>query len=123
MARRRRIPFKTGRIIKRTVRATARAFDQVVKEMTQAIKKPINKPHPPASKPGRPPHRRSGNLHDNTEVLRKGRSIFVRTPDYGIFLDGGTSKMAARPFIRVRIHDQKPRWTKRINELIRKFSK
>ena len=123
MARLRRIKFKTGRIIKRNGIATSQAFNQAVREMTKAIRGPISKQYPPASKPGSPPNKRTGNLHDSTIVLRIGRAIFVRTTDYGIFLDGGTSKMAARPFIRTRIHDQRKRWTKRINDLIRKNTK
>lgn len=118
----RRIKFNTGRIIKRTRAATTKALDQVMNEMTTVIKRKINKPYPPASVPGRPPHRRTGFLHDRTEVVRKGRKFIVRTPQYGIWLEGGTGRMRARPFIRPVI-DQKKRWTKRLNNLIRKFSK
>lgn len=119
----RRVQFKTGRIIQRSRRATAKAFDQVTKEMTTALRKVLKKPFPPASRPGNPPHKRTGFLQGNTVVSRKGRNIFVRTPTYGIFLDGGTSRMAARPFIRKTIQSQKRKWTKRINDLIRRFDK
>lgn len=121
--RMRRINFNTGRIIKRNRSATTKALDQMMNEMTAAIKKKITKPYPPASVPGRPPHRRTGFLHDRTEVIRKGRKFIIRTPQYGVWLDGGTRKMAARPFILTTIEDQKKRWTKRLNNLIRKFSK
>ena len=121
--RMRRIKFNTGRIIKRTRAATTKALDQVMNEMTTVIKRKINKPYPPASVPGRPPHRRTGFLHDRTEVIRKGRTFVIRTPQYGIWLEGGTRKMAARPFVLPTIENQKKRWTKRLNNLIRKFSK
>lgn len=119
----RRIQFKTGRIIQRKRQVMAKAFDAVTKEMTAALRKKIDKPYPPASAPGRPPHKRTGFLQLNTLVSRKGRSIFVKTPQYGVFLEGGTSRMRARPFIRNTINDQKKRWTKRINQLIRSFDK
>lgn len=118
----RRIKFNTGRIIKRNRRATTRALDKVTAEMTAAIQKKINKPSPPVSRPGRPPRRRTGFLHGNTKVTRKGRTWNISTPLYGIFLDGGTRKMAARPFLRITINDRKRFWTKRINDEIRKNS-
>lgn len=118
--RKRKIDFNTGRIIKRNRKATANAFDTVAKRMTEALRKPIRTPYPPASVPGRPPHQRTGNLERGTEVIRKGFKLIVRTLQYGIWLDGGTRRMAARPFIRIRINDQKRRWTKEINNEIRK---
>jgi len=121
----RRISFKTPKVMRKNRRAQKLAFDQVAKEMQVAIRKPISKAYPPASTPGRPPRRRTnpGGLHDNTTVGRKGRAFFIRTPLYGTYLDGGTSRMAARPFIRVRIHDQRKRWSKRISTLYAKFQK
>lgn len=119
----RRIEFKTPKVMRKNRRAQKLAFDQVGKEMQRAIRKPIRKGYPPASSPGQPPRKRTGFLATNTTVDRKGRTIIIRTPLYGIFLDGGTSRMAARPFIRVRIHDQKKRWSKRISTLYAKFQK
>ena len=140
----RRIGFTTNRIIKRTRDATTKALDQVMNEITAEIRKSIsiqaplrsppkkrkgqkkpNKPRQVGSTPPNPPHRRTGFLHDNTTAGRKGREFFIRTPKYGIYLEGGTSKMAARPFILPVIHgkDQRLKWTKRINDLIRTFSK
>lgn len=116
----RRIEFKTGRIIKRNRRAMARAFDKVAKQMTQSIRKRISKPYPPASRPGAHPHKRTGFLKRNTEVVRKGFSLFVRTPQQGVWLEGGTKNMAARPFIRRNIHDKRGFWTRRINTEIRR---
>ena len=119
----RRIEFKTGRIIKRKRSAVAKAMKQVSNEMTAAIRKRISKAYPPASRPGQPPHMRTGFLRNNTQVVAKGRKMFVRTPQYGIFLEGGTSRMPARPFIRKTIQDQRQKWINRMNALIRKFDK
>lgn len=116
------IKFSTGRIIRRTRAAQKKAFDQVRKEMTSALRKKISIPYPPASAPGRPPHMRTGFLRENTEAGGTGRTIVIRTPQYGIYLEGGTSKMAMRPFILPTIQNQRKKWEKRINGLIRKFS-
>lgn len=117
------IKFSTGRIIRRTRTAQKKAFDQIRVEMTEAIRKTIKTPYPPASTPGTPPHMRTGFLKDNTGAGGKGRTIVIRTPQYGIYLEGGTPKMAMRPFILPAIHDQRKKWERRLNALMRKFSK
>ena len=119
----RRIEFKTNKVIRKNRRAQKLAFDQLAKEMQRAIRAPLRKGYPPASSPGQPPRKRTGFLAQNTIVDRKGRTLLIRTPLYGVFLDGGTSRMAARPFIRVRIHDQRKRWSKRMSKLYAKFQK
>ena len=119
----RRIEFKTAKVMRKNRRAQKLAFDQLAKEIQAAIRKPIQKPYPPASAPGRPPHKRSGDLSRGTTVGRKGRTMIVRTLQYGIWLDGGTRRMAARPFIRVRLQDQRKRWSKRMSKLYAKFQK
>ena len=117
------IKFSTARVIKRSRTATTKAFNQVRKEMTAELKKKINKPYPPASTPGQPPHKRTGFLQGNTEAGGKGRKIVIRTPQYGIWLEGGTPKMDMRPFIHPTISDQRRKWERRLNTLMRKFSK
>lgn len=115
-----RIQFNTGRIIKRERRATAMAMSAAVAKMQKTVRGKIGKPYPPASTPGSHPHKRTGRLQSTFRVLRKGKKIFVRTLQYGIYLEGGTSKMAARPFIRRNIHDKSKFWTKWINNEIRR---
>ena len=117
-----RIQFNTGRIIKRERRAMGMAMNAVVKEMQETVRKKISKPYPPASTAGNHPHMRrpSVGLRAQFRVLRKGFKIFVRMPLYGAYLEGGTSKMAARPFVRRNIHDKMRFWTKKINNNIRR---
>lgn len=116
------IKFEVPKIIKRSRLAMTKALKIVVPEITKAIRQPMRRKfYPPASKPGTAPARRTSNLFNNTRVERKGFKLFVRTQQYGIWLDEGTSRMAARPFIG-RVIRQK-RWTKRINQLTKKFSK
>lgn len=117
-----RIQFNTRRIIKRERRATSMAMNAAVKKMEETVKKKISKPYPPASTPGSHPHMRrpSVGLRAQFRVLRKGSKIFIRMPLYGAYLDGGTSRMAARPFVRRNIHDKNRFWTKWINNEIRR---
>lgn len=117
----RNIKFTTGRVIKGTRTAAAKAFKQVAKEMTTVLKKVVSKPYPPASTPGRPPHMRrpAVGLRSQTEVVPRGRTLVVKTTQVGVWLDGGTSRMRARPFIRKNIHDKRRFWERRINTLIR----
>jgi len=118
----RRITFKTGRVLRRTRGAVSKAFDTVTREMTQVVRRKIGKSYPPSSRPGAHPHLRTGFLQRNFEVTRKGFNLFVRVPQYGIFLEGGTGKMRARPFIRRNLftRDKQLFWTRKINTQIRK---
>lgn len=82
--------------------------DQIVAE----TKADIDTPYPPASEPDTPPHRRKGYLHDG--VHRDGPDEFQvegvvmhivserveEDPRVPMFLEFGTSKMAARPYMR-----------------------
>lgn len=117
-----RIQFNTGRIIKRERRAMGMAFNAVVKKMQDRVRKKISTPYPPASTPGSHPHMRrpSIGLRAQFRVLRKGFKIFVRMPLYGAYLEGGTRRMKARPFVRRNIHDKMKFWTKKINNEIRR---
>ena len=69
----------------------------------------IDTPYPPASRPGNPPHRRTGNLEagiehtesaDGTEMVLSSKRA-EGDPRVPMFLEFGTSKMAARPYMRV----------------------
>lgn len=121
----RNIKFTTNRQIKRTRTAMAKARRQVAKEMTTELKKLISAPYPPASKPGNPPHmRRPGvGLRAKTEVVARGKDLVVKTTQVGIWLEGGTRKMAARPFIERTIGKQRRSWERRLNALTRKHSR
>lgn len=116
----RRIRFKLGRLVKREQRAVSRGLNELMAEMTKKLQSKIDTPYPPPSRPGRPPHRRTGFLHGNVKAVRKGRTYWISVPQYGTFLEGGTSKMAARPFIRPTIHKDRLNWLRRANTLIRK---
>lgn len=127
MAKMRRPPplakthFTTGRIIKRTVRARRTAMRIVKAQMTKALQKAIDTPYPPASKPGDPPHKRTGWLHDTVQVVEDGSgNLKLRALKYGYYLESGTRKMKARPFFKPVILDNRAKWEKRINDEIRK---
>lgn len=120
--RQRLVKFEVPGIIKRERKAIVKALDVVRKEITKAIKQPMRRKfYPPASKPGTVPARRTSRLFNTINVERTGMTLQVRTLQYGLWLDGGTSRMAARPHVQ-RVITQK-RWAKRINALTKKFVK
>ena len=127
----RRIEFNTTGIVERGVRVVSKALDRVARSMTKDIRAKITKRgYPPASQPGQFPHKRTGKLAQQTTVNRKGRKLFVRTLQYGIWLQGGTSKMLARKFYQdvlfvpsARSNKLRPKWIKLINQQTNKLVK
>lgn len=117
----RNVFFDVGKVIERRQKIKGEAFDAAVLKMEADIRAQIDTAHPPASSPGTPPHKRSGHLHDNFVVSRDGYKIVVQVPQYGIWLDGGTTRMSARPFIRRNLHDREDGkfWAQWINNDMR----
>lgn len=65
-----------------------------------------------ASTPGQPPAKDTGTLEDSIEykVTKEGYDVVGlvgSTADYAIYLEFGTSKMAARPFLRPVLENKK----------------
>lgn len=116
----RRVTFNFRAANRKSRRAETRAFDIVAKRMEARLQKSLSIPYPPPSRAGQSPHRRTGYLRGHTKVTRRGRSIFAHVPQYGIWLDGGTRRMAARPFIRKNIHDQRKKWEHMVAQEYRK---
>jgi HK97 gp10 family phage protein len=119
----RNVKFSTGRIVSKNRRARAQALRETAKDMTAMFNKKLSKPYPPASQPGQAPHRRTGRLQQTTKAVYRDGAIVIRTTQYGIYLDGGTSKMEPRPFIRKNIHEQRRTWERRIRTKLRKLTK
>lgn len=73
----------------------------------------ISEPYPPPSAPGEPPHRRTGRLRASVarEVVREGSATVGRVGTnvkYGRWLELGTSRMAARPWLRRALVEMRP---------------
>jgi HK97 gp10 family phage protein len=104
-------------------KAISRAMDEIVEKMDRAVHRGLDTPYPPPSRPWRKPHMRTpiGGLYDKTKVTRVGHEIQVRTTQYGVYLEGGTSKMRPRPFIRPVIHNRKAEWSKKLTKAIKKY--
>ncbi len=61
----------------------------------------INGPYPPASEPGESPHRRTGDLRASVTSEVDGLVARAGAPGkVAYWLETGTTKMAARPFVR-----------------------
>ena len=122
-----RVSAKFGRgrinlqpVITKTMTAIPRALDLFTDDLGAALGTVLSRrKHPPASRPGRPPHWRSGFLFDNTDVIRRGRKIFVKMPKYGEYLEDGTEKMDKRPFIDPTIIKRIDFWRGRLRSLLR----
>ena len=113
-----------GRPLKIVQVALDKAKRQVANEMVAAIRSTIQIPYPPASVPGEPPHRRSGRLTKSVRIKATKAGLNVRTVSYGFYLEGGTSNMAPRPFIRPVLFDEGARvkWQRRISQLARRYA-
>jgi hypothetical protein len=79
--------------------------------MRHELRQLIKVPYPPPSKPGEPPHRRTGRLWTSMDPRVERRNhIVIYGMGYGRFLEDGTKHMDARPFLEPTIHDQPFRW-------------
>ena len=97
------------------------ALEEIGREMTQDLMTSVSMDYPPASEPGDPPHRRSGDLQASFRTLALMDRLEIRMKSYGKLLEEGTSRMAARPFIVWVISglQARTRWTKRLAKLVR----
>lgn len=91
-----------GRLIEKEGRHN---LESVANLAVSQIKETIRVPYPPSSDPGWPPRLRSGALEAGVgwqwvgEIIKVGVDAY-----YGIFLELGTSRMAARPFLLPAIY-------------------
>lgn len=71
-----------------------------------ALRNAVNTPYPPASRPGEPPHRRSGRLQAgivvdaDTENLQINMGFKPEVERQAMSLEFGTRNMRPRPFVR-----------------------
>ena len=73
---------------------------EVGADMLQEIKASISTPGPPASLPGRPPHREHGDLLAGMHAsVSKTTLAIISEEPHGEFLEKGTRHMAPRPFM------------------------
>lgn len=67
-------------------------------------KQTLSEPYPPASKPGEAPHRRTGRLRASVDFEQvekyRWRWGVVFGLKYGRYLEEGTTRMDARPYLR-----------------------
>jgi hypothetical protein len=110
--------FETNRPDGVSKAAMRRALERVAPQMVEAIQGVIDTPYPPASRPGNPPHLRTGTLHDTLEaVVVSHNRIEIRGVDYGNHLEKGTQHIAPRPFLDPTITQQMDKW----NALVQQY--
>lgn len=101
------------------------------REIVTDIKASISVPYPPASEPGQPPHMRTGNLRRSYKFRvegarrksRRDRTLTIESDpaiakDYPLYLEFGTSRMAARPHVRPAVARHTAEVTPRIAKAI-----
>lgn len=87
-----------------TRRVTARTAQIAATEITQQIKARVGTPYPPASRPGQPPHRRTGRLQRSVggNTILSGNRLIVThfaTAFHAPFMQLGTRHIRPRPFL------------------------
>lgn len=92
-------------------RALAESMEDLARRLVWRVKHALNVPYPPASSPGEIPRRRTGRLRSSISYdINKHRLIVnVRAgAPYWKYLERGTSKMEARPFLRPVTNAMRP---------------
>lgn len=83
-----------------------RAMEALGIKAAAMVSTSIDEPYPPASSQGNPPHRRTGNLRAGVDHIDGPDSTTIKSsraegnPLVPKFLEFGTSRMAARPYMR-----------------------
>jgi len=70
--------------------------------LADAMRAEVQEPYPPASAPGEFPHKRTGGLLANivSGIVGPGHAMAGCDTPLALWLEFGTSRMEARPFIR-----------------------
>jgi hypothetical protein len=121
--RTRNIQFTVGRVIKRNRLQMAKGGRIIAKKMTKQLKDLVSVDGPPRSSPGQPPRRDSDTYHGKLKAVWERGAIVIKTTQVGIYLEGGTSRMAARPHIRPTIHNKRRQWEREFNATLRRLDK
>jgi hypothetical protein len=85
----------------------SKRIDKVGRHIRDKIKESIDIPYPPPSAPGEPPHKRTGYLQRNVRFKREPFTKdleIVSEAEYSSYLEHGTKKMAARPFMHPQLN-------------------
>src|SRR5262245_4431712 len=79
--------------------------------VASTIRRRLSTPGPAASAPGEHPHAQSGRLRGSVSYSTDPASLTLRVGtnvEYGGFLEHGTSRMAARPFLLRTVFELRP---------------
>lgn len=84
--------------------AIADGMERAAADVKAAMRRNLNVPYPPASRPGQFPRRRTGRLRKSIDywLNKKTLEVWIGPSDaatYGLYLEFGTRRMKARPFM------------------------
>ncbi len=96
--------WKQDRIVVRVRAVMLRRAQFAAETLEREVRARVGDPYPPASAPGQPPHRRTGALQRSIQGFVKPLAMKIRVglsiaAPYAKFLQRGTTRMAARPFL------------------------
>lgn len=101
-------------------------LDKMADRILEIIDESLSNPYPPASLPFEAPHERKGDLRkgivkipdmDNLKI------VIASTTGYGIFLELGTSKMEARPFMFFAVFQALEEFKQAFPERIKEYAR
>lgn len=126
----RHVTFLVEKPIEFARKKVSGAVPALASAMQRDLRAVIDTPYPPASRPGKPPHKRTGYLQSHavvkgTPVAPGGFArIVIRAPEYGMFyLEQGTKRMAPRPWIKPTIFDKATKWTREFARILRSMTR
>ena len=96
--------WNQDRVITRARATMMRRGVLAAEALERQVKTRVADPFPPASRPGQPPHRRTGALQRGIQttarlLVNRVRISLTAAAHYARFLQRGTRKMARRPFV------------------------
>jgi hypothetical protein len=96
--------------------AIADGLERAAAWVRKEIRKKINLRYPPASRPGQPPRRRTGNLYRNIDFWLNRKTLEVRIgptedAEYGLYLEFGAPRrnLKPRPHLFKTVREQQKR--------------
>jgi len=102
--------------------AIADGIERAAIYVRRAMKRLISTPYPPASSPGEPPHRRTGNLYRNIDVFINRQTLVAyvgptEDAEYGLYLEYGAPRanLEPRPFMFKALRQEAARVTNTLN--------
>lgn len=118
------VTYRTREFLDKVKTRVYAAMDATADLSVTTIKAEIGIQYPPASTPGNPPHRRTGNLqngvqqitmeNENSVTSHIGSARVEGNPRVPSYLEFGTKRMAARPYMSPEFATAPPKFKRAV---------